>query len=389
MKLPARTIAVLAFAAATVAPTAVAAANRFVPDDPGFIVANVERFAPDAALRPLLEAWRSDRGSPAASRALAAAFIERARTLREPAYFGRAEAVLEPLIELPDTGGALRRLHAEVLQFRHEFSAAEQLLDGVLRTDPRDASSRALRASIRLVRGNFAGARADCAQLVGAGEMQVGLACLAEAMAGSGDAERALGVLAGARPPDAAPSDAGSGYLLAVRGELRERTGDIAGALTDYRAALEASPADDSIRAALADLLFAQRRTREAFDLLDVERPSLALVVRQAMVAPADRRAGCVARANEWLALEAARGDAIHFRETALLAMARGEVARALDAARANFESQRELADVRVLAAAAAAARDAGALSGLRAWLASTGFRDVVTEGILAAAPRG
>jgi predicted Zn-dependent protease len=376
---------VLAFAAATHAPGAVAAAgDRFVPTDPAFVVANIERFVPDGELRPLLEAWQADRQSSAIAVALAHAFIDRARRLREPAYFGRAEAVLSPLVKLPRSGHAPRRLYATVLQFRHEFAAAEELLDGVLRDNPRDLSARTLRASIRLVRGDFAGARGDCAQLAGGGEMQVGLVCLAEALAGSGDLDRALGLLA-----SGAPAARDAGYLLAVRGELRERAGDAEGAITDYRAALDATPGDDSIRAALADALADSGRAGEAFRVLDVDRPSLALVVRQAIVAPPGRRKGCEARASEWLGLEGARGDAIHFREAALLALSRGDPVRALEAARANFENQRELADVRVFARAAAATRDAAALARIEQWLSATGFRDVVTETVLRSSPRG
>jgi thioredoxin-like negative regulator of GroEL len=375
---------VLAFAAAIHAPGAVAAAgDRFVPDDPGFVVANVARFAPDDTLRPLLEAWQADRGAPRAAVALADAFIERARRLREPAYFGRAEAVLAPLVELPRSGHAPRRLYAVALQFRHEFSAAEEMLDGVLRENPRDVSSRTLRASIRLVRGDFAGARGDCARLAGGGETQVGLTCLAEALAGSGDLDRALGVLT-----NVVPAAGEAGYLLAVRGELRERAGDDTGAIADYRAALAAAPDDDSIRAALADALAARGRDAAAFEVLDVERPSLALVVRQAIVAPPGGRESRETRAAEWLALEAARGDAIHLREAALLALSRGDTARALRAASANFGNQRELADLRILARAAAATRDGAELARIREWLAATGFRDVVTERILDRGPR-
>ena len=62
--------------------------------------------------------------------------------------------------------------------------------------------------------------------------------------------------------------------------------------------------------------------------------------------------------------------------------------ARALAAARRNFEdpegaSRRARAGTRALAA-----RDAAALQALRAWLRETGYRDSVTEGILGTAPR-
>ena len=71
-----------------------------------------------------------------------------------------------------------------------------------------------------------------------------------------------------------------------------------------------------------------------------------------------------------------------------MLALVNGEPVRALEAAQANFEIQKELPDVRVLARAARAAGDGAALSALRQWLADTGYRDSVTESIVGAASR-
>jgi len=382
---PARLWVLLAVAAATDAQGAVAAASdRFVPADPGFVVASVRQARPDEKLLPLIEAWRADRSSTSTGVALAAAFMERARSLREPSYFGRAEAVLEPLASKPGAGSA-RRLYAQVLQYRHEFAAAESQLDTVLREEPRDDDARLLRASVRLVRGDFDGARADCAQLAARGGAVAvpGFACFAEALAGSGHLERGLNLL-NIVPADQRNAETfARAYLLATRAELRERSHDAAGAIADYRAALSLAPHDDSIRAALADTQSAQGKSEEARAVLAVDKPSVALLVRSAALAKGSARADLVARTGAWLALEAARGDALHFREEAMLALIEGNPARALAAARRNFEVQKELPDVRVLALAARAARDASALSALRQWLLETGYRDSVTAGIV------
>jgi thioredoxin-like negative regulator of GroEL len=368
----------LAFAAA--APAA-AAGDRFVPADPSFVVANVSSTLPDETLRPLVTAWQRERDDATAI-ALANALLGRAHARREPMYIGRAESVLAARARLAGSNATVRRLYAQTLQYRHDFQAAARLLDTVLGSNPRDAAARSLRASVRLVQGDFTGARTDCAQLIGAGgaHARIGFACLAEALAGTGELERARTLLA-TMPPGDTEADA---YLLAVRAELAERSGDLQGAIADYRAALALSPNDDAVRAALADALAAGGRGAEAFALLDVERPSLALRVRRALLASGPRRAQLTRVAGEWLTLEASRGDARHDREAALLALGAGRHASALQHATANFAVQRELPDVRVLAQAAVAARDPAAQRELRGWLDSTGFSDLVTARILA-----
>jgi Flp pilus assembly protein TadD len=282
-------------------------------------------------------------------------------------------------------------LYAETLQYRHDFASAEALLDEVLRAAPRDAAARTQRASVRLVRGDFTGARGDCAQLMigGGADSAIGAACLAEAYAGAGQFAQAQTLLA-TFPLNPDPSQAATqAYLLTVRAELRERGRDLAGAIADYRAALVLAPRDDSLRASLADALAARGDAHEAARLLEVERPSLALLVRHALLAEGAERAQLRQRAADWLALEAARGDAVHNREAAMLALGGGEPRAALAAAQANFTVQKELPDVRVLARAAVAAHDQAAQEKLRAWLRATGFTDGVAENILSGASRG
>lgn len=382
---PARLLTVLAFAAAA---SAAAAGDRFVPADAGFVVANVSRAAPDAELRARILAWQQNPADEAASVALAQAYFERAHSRREPMFVGRAEALLAP--SMRSGSAAQRRLYAEALQYRHDFAAAESLLDGILVTTPRDTAARSQRASIRLVRGNFTGARADCAQLVAGGDSSaaIGIACLAESLAGTGGIERGRALLSNyPMPPTFEP--AVHAYLLTVRGELAERAGALDAAIADYGAALALDAGSDAIRAALADALLTRGDRSSARDVSNIDRPSVAILVRQALAAGDSARSELRQRAEGLLALERARGDAAHNREAAMLALAAGQVDVALVAARANFANQRELPDVRVLARAAARAHDAVTVQMLRDWLKTTGFADATTESVLANAARG
>jgi hypothetical protein len=110
--------------------------------------------------------------------------------------------------------------------------------------------------------------------------------------------------------------------------------------------------------------------------------------VRSAALSQGARRAEFSTRAAAWLDLEAARGDSMHYREAAMLALTNENPGLALESARRNFDVQRELPDVRVLARAATAAHNDPALQALRTWMRETGYRDSVTESVLAAAAR-
>jgi thioredoxin-like negative regulator of GroEL len=378
----------VAAAAGVAAPAA--AADRFVPGDPKFVVANVRQAVPDEGLRGLIATWRANPADEFASVALADAFLERARKSREPMFVGRAEAVLAAAVARPAVSTTAQRLYAETLQYRHDFAGAESWLDTALRHAPHDAAARTQRASLRLVRGDFAGARADCARLLaaGGGGQAIALACIAQAQAGSNRLRQAQSMLQAYPAP---PTHDGSvrAYWLTVRGELYERADQLDRAIADYGAALTLVPENDAIRATLADALIARGDSHEARALLDVERPGLALLVRRAACAQGAERAALRAQAAAWLELEAARGDSIHRREAAMLALDGGDTSGALQAASANFQQQKELADVRLLARAAVAARDAGARQQLAEWLRRTGFRDAITEEILADAGRG
>jgi thioredoxin-like negative regulator of GroEL len=374
---------VLAVAAAT---QVAAAADRFTPKDPGFVVAEVRQTAPDAPLAKLLSNWRAHPGQEAHAVPLAAALIDRARRRREPRFMSRAEAVLAPLVANAQGGAQARRIYAETLQFRHDFTGALQIFDELLRENSHDADTRLMRASLRLTGGDFPGARADCAWLAATGgaSAPAGFACLAESLANSGELPRAQELLAALGELQPAIPAAVRAYVISASAALHERAGAFSAAVELYQQALALAPQDDSIRCALADALVARGDRAGATRLLGVAAPSLALLVRSAALAEGAEREMLMRRSTDWLNLEGERGDAGHAREAALLALAQGDAPRALAAARQNFAAQREMADVRVLARAIAATRNENALEDLRRWLLDTRYADIVTEDILA-----
>ena len=79
----------------------------------------------------------------------------------------------------------------------------------------------------------------------------------------------------------------------------------------------------------------------------------------------------------------------MHQRENARYELAlRGDARSALALALDNWKVQREPSDLRILAEAAAAARDAAAIDIVRRWMAETGF-EYRTVATLVDAPSG
>jgi hypothetical protein len=115
-------------------------------------------------------------------------------------------------------------------------------------------------------------------------------------------------------------------------------------------------------------------------ELLDLPNLSYGLLVRAARV-QALRRDPALSRTRRQLAelesLAERRGDVPHLREQAMLALdVEHDADRALTLAKANFATQREALDVRLLARAALTLKDRATLADLKQWLTSTGFED-------------
>src|SRR5262249_54962933 len=129
---------------------------------------------------------------------------------------------------------------------------------------------------------------------------------------------------------------------------------------------------------AYSDWLLDQGRAAEVLSLLGNETRVDPLLLRLAL---AQKALGRPEAATSIETLRArfdashARGDTVHQRENARFALAlRGAARAALPYAGANWEVQREAADLRVLAEAAVAANDPAALDVVKRWLAATGL---------------
>jgi hypothetical protein len=112
--------------------------------------------------------------------------------------------------------------------------------------------------------------------------------------------------------------------------------------------------------------------------LLQNETRVDALLLRLALAQQALKRpeaAEAIATLRARFDASHARGDTVHQRENARFELSLlGDAKGALPYAVANWQVQREAADLRILAEAAAAVNDVAALGTVKRWLAETGL---------------
>ena len=364
--------------AATLLCAASAAAAPHRPGSDGIVL---ERLSPAVVALRQFRGERAEAPAITLPDALAKArrYVELGQTFSDPRAYGYAQAALGSWWTANPAPPQVLVMRARILQFRHEFDAALAQLEPALRSDQFDADAWLLFANIQQVRGNVHAARAACLKLIPIADPLVGATCAASTAALGGRSRQGEQLLAAALTEPTSASPSARAWAWTTLAETRARLGDGAAAETAFKQALMLAPDDVYSRAAYADLLLDQNRTRDVRALLGADDAQAdATLLRMAIAAQrnADTDAAALGEALSQRFAEArSRGDRTHQREQARFALAvQRDPARALDLARSNFATQREPADARILLECAIAAGDAQAAQPALDWLRDTGI---------------
>jgi tetratricopeptide (TPR) repeat protein len=359
-------------------------AAPYVPDDDAIVLERLpEKTDPSLKeLRRIRAALAADPRNLEAALAVARRAIEASRSTGDPRFLGQAQAALAPWWSDDAPPAQALLLRATLKQSQHDFAGALEDLDRLLERTPADAQALLTRATVRTVTGRYAAARSDCARIAQRASALIVTACLAAPASLRGHAETAYRALATSlnRPGD--PSGVRV-WASTLAGEMAARLGDRARAEAHFKEALALDPRDSYLRAAYADFLLDLRRAEEVLPLVrdDVQNDSLLLRLALAeRMLPGERAAFDAHRALLAARCDAARarGDTLHRREEARFRLEiEADAAGALALARANWDVQREPADLRILSAAADAASDDAAKRIVREWIAANKLEDV------------
>lgn len=356
-----------------ICPLVAAASERdFTPTDRADVI---EKLAPRGA--PL-----SAMTDPALAARAARDAISLAREQADPRFLGRAQAILARWWDQPHATPEIATLQATILQNRHEFGAARQVLKRVLTQPASPALAQAwlTLASLDRLEANYPAALAACAQVARSGAAFHAQACSAETLSLQG--KRAIAQQSFDQLMAKAPDAGTQAWILSLYAEHLERIGDNDLALRQYLSSLQLAP-DVYTALAAADLLLHRGEAARAIAVLAGQPDSDAILIRRT-------HARKLLKDPAWLKLDAllkerfaaldARADeqAAHARERALYHLwIDGDKPAALRFAQLNLAQQREPVDWWLALKSAEQAGQARDIAGLLEALRQTGLQDV------------
>jgi Tfp pilus assembly protein PilF len=337
-----------------------------------------------AEMRALRTALDASRSSLTTAIHLADAYIDYGRQIGDAHYAGYAEAVIDPWTQAPVPPAAALVTQATILQYRHQFNEARDLLQRSLQLNPRDAQAWLTLATLEMVQGNYHKAALNCAQVASNADVQTGLTCFAGLRSYTGRARESLAMLQQVATAAERGSSAYKAWVEGLMAESAERLGDWPLAETHYRNALKLQPHDNFLLVAYADYLLDRARPKEVLPLLAEHAQSDTAFLRLALAQEAlhsdqvQRYVWIMAARFEALRL---RGSEYFGREESRFALQlQHDPQTALDMGLRNWQMQREPWDARVVLEAALAANRPQAAAPVLDFLQTTRLEDPLIE---------
>jgi Tfp pilus assembly protein PilF len=323
--------------------------------------------------------------------AQAAADVESARATGDPRYLGYAQAALGPWWSSKDAPLPVVLIRAQIHQHNHSFAIAIAELGHALTLDPRNAQARLTRAAIYQVQGNYTAAAADCRSLALLVEPLITADCMSRVSSHRGEARNAYRKLLALRDLADGMEPRQRREIELTLADISTRLGDVQAARQHYGQAISAADPDAFTLLTFADFLLDQREHQQVAALF-ADYPEYAdLLLRAALAARAANAANVrqlTQRLRDQYAAHQSRGDFVPSRDYArFLLDIEGKPSAALDAALANWQSQREPADALIVVRAAIAAGRPATAASVATFVRENKLEDVRLASLLARIP--
>lgn len=320
--------------------------------------------------------WQNAPTDPASALPLARWYIEQAQTRFDPRLWGFAQATLQPWWESTSPPVDLLLLRAIVRQHAHDFVQAETDLDQVLAREPHNAQAHLTRAVVLNIQGKFAQAQRDCYALALRVDALTTASCVAYVTQLTAP-QKALTLLQKGIALNQATTTKNSSeksltWAFTLAGEIASRLSQTALANQYFAKAYALTPDDQYLLAVWADHLLSQKRWQATVDLLSSHATVCHLLLRQTLAEKALKNADGELHARQLDAeFEVARQrqENFHWREYARFQLEiKGNPGLAADAAKQNWQTQREAIDLVLLKNACVANADTACVAEALQW---------------------
>ncbi|MBC7984096.1 MAG: hypothetical protein H7Y02_09605 [Candidatus Obscuribacterales bacterium] len=348
-----------------------AAVRVYRPADASQVILRVDTSNGSSRLATLKRASETSPTDASALESFIAALVAMGASSGNERYYGYAE---KALLDAPhDVQAELALLHASLMQHRHDFVGADNILTTQLTRNARDLEARLMRAQIRVHLHKPKEAMQDCVVLAPLVDILTSSTCIAQARAGLGDLKSAYALVSAVLQTQTGATATRS-WSAGLAAELATRLGN-ASAGKWYRIAYELDTKSHYARISYTDWLLANGQFDAAHSVAKAGKSN----ADRLRVALALRDKNGVESRRLLLAWHEAtlRGERNHLRDQARFELEiLHDSQRALVTALDNFIDHREAADALILAAAAIAVGDRNALNTVDEWQTSNRYQD-------------
>jgi tetratricopeptide (TPR) repeat protein len=308
-------------------------------------------------------------------------YIELGKAEADPRYYGYAQGVLKPWWDIPEPSSEVLLLRALILQNRHDFDSALHDLETLLHREPTNSQAWLTQAVVLQVRARYDEAQRSCIPLMELDAPLVASTCLASIGSLTGHAAKSYDFLRDALKETQVISTDQRLWSLTVLAEIASRMGKNEEAKHYFSEALEVRQQDVYLLNTYADFLLDQKRPAEVIALLRDKTRIDSLLLR---IALAKQQLGdndlpdIITQLKARFAASRLRGENLHQGDEARFTLSLlKQPQQALQLALANWMSQREPKDARILLEAAIAANDSGAAQPVIELINTTGMEHV------------
>jgi len=319
-----------------------------------------------------------------------ALYLKMGREKSDPRYFGYAEALILPYLNNKNLPEQVYIHWADILQHRHDFSQALQVLNRLANNNSNNSQVYLMRAISHISRAEYQLALDNCKSLFTRASHLISMACVSQVKSLTGELQKSFALLEETLKINKHSDKEELGWVITLLADMAVRKGEELVGEQYYRKALEINQHDYYALANYADLLLKQKKYQQVIFILNEFTYVDALLLRLAIAGiktKSDSAAKYIAELESSYRLMALRGEDAHLRDQARFYFeVKNESEKALMLAKKNWRVQKEPADIKLLLNIALKNNNKTELKRGIEWVMSQALEDVQLQHIISAA---